>query len=119
MGAPFDEVPSYSRAERNLSCALAPIARAVLIAGLISKAGSEGGMHWRKTTRQNEWRAFLLEQQINVDLIKTMVTFNSEEGGLTRFIEYKTEHDFLGAFFACTMSKDAAERLRELVAQRS
>ncbi|STI78176.1 Uncharacterised protein [Escherichia coli] len=55
-------------------------------------------MHWRKTTRQNEWRAFLLEQQINVDLIKTMVTFNSEEGGLTRFIEYKTEHDFLGAF---------------------
>ncbi|MEG3359607.1 hypothetical protein [Escherichia coli] len=116
MGAPFDEVPSYSRAERNSE--LRPYANSLrsFDSWLNLKAGSEGGMHWRKTTRQNEWRAFLLEQQINVDLIKTMVTFNSEEGGLTRFIEYKTEHDFLGAFFACTMSKDAAERLRELVA---
>lgn len=116
MGAPFDEVPSYSRAERNPE--LRPYANSLrsFDSWLNLKAGSEGGMHWRKTTRQNEWRAFLLEQQINVDLIKTMVTFNSEEGGLTRFIEYKTEHDFLGAFFACTMSKDAAERLRELVA---
>ncbi len=116
MGAPFDEVPSYSRAERNSE--LRPYANSLrsFDSWLSLKASSEGGMHWRKTTRQNEWRAFLLEQQINVDLIKTMVTFNSEEGGLTRFIEYKTEHDFLGAFFACTMSKDAAERLRELVA---
>ncbi|ETS32966.1 hypothetical protein BB987_07060 [Photorhabdus temperata] len=116
LGAPFDEVPSYSRAERN--SALRSYANSLhsFESWLNLKAGSEGGMHWRKTTRQNEWRAFLLEQQINVDLIKTMVTFNSEEGGLTRFIEYKTEHDFLGAFFACTMSKDTAERLRELVA---
>ncbi len=116
LGAPFDEVPSYSRAERKFE--LRPYANSLrsFDSWLNLKVGSEGGMHWRKTTRQNEWRAFLLEQQINVDLIKTMVTFNSEEGGLTRFIEYKTEHDFLGAFFACTMSKDAAERLRELVA---
>lgn len=89
MGAPFDEVPSYSRAERNSE--LRPYANSLrsFDSWLNLKAGSEGGMHWRKTTRQNEWRAFLLEQQINVDLIKTMVTFNSEEGGLTRFIEYK------------------------------
>ncbi|MFE8115690.1 coiled-coil domain-containing protein [Brenneria goodwinii] len=116
LGAPFDEVPSYSRAERN--SALRSYANSLhsFESWLNLKAGREGGMHWRKTSRQSEWRAFLLEQQINVDLIKTMVTFNSEEGGLTRFIEYKTEHDFLGAFFACTMSKDTAERLRELVA---
>ncbi|MDE9533908.1 hypothetical protein [Xenorhabdus bovienii] len=116
LGAPFDDVPSYSRAERN--SALRSYANSLhsFESWLNLKAGSEGGIHWRKTTRQNEWRAFLLEQQINVDLIKTMVIFNSEEGGLTRFIEYKTEHDFLGAFFACTMSKDTAERLRELVA---
>lgn len=115
LGTPFDEVPSYSRAERNSE--LRPYANSLrsFESWLELKAGSEGGMHWRKTTRQNEWRSFLLEQQINVDLIKTMVTFNSEEGGLTRFIEYKTEYDFLGAFFACTMSKDAADRLRELV----
>lgn len=116
LGAPFDEVPSYSRAERN--SALRPYANSLhsFEDWLNLKAGSAEGIHWRKTTRGNEWRAFLLEQKINVDLIKTMVTFNSEEGGLTRFIEYKTEHDFLGAFFACTMSKDGAERLRELVA---
>lgn len=116
LGAPFDEVPSYSRAERNSE--LRPYANSLrsFESWLNLKAGNEGGMHWRKTTRQNEWRSFLLEQQINIDLIKTMVTFNSEEGGLTRFIEYKTEHDFLGAFFACTMTKDTAERLRELVA---
>ncbi|WP_313114219.1 hypothetical protein [Pseudescherichia sp.] len=116
QGTPFDEVPSYSRAERNPELRSYANSLHSFENWLNLKAGSEGGMYWRKTTRQNEWRTFLLEQQINVDLIKTMVTFNSEEGGLTRFIEYKTEHDFLGAFFACTMSKDAAERLRELVA---
>ncbi|MCT4714772.1 hypothetical protein MUA01_07255 [Enterobacteriaceae bacterium H18W14] len=116
LGIPFDEVPSYSRAERHSELRSYANSLHSFESWLNLKAGSEGGMHWRKTSRQSEWRAFLLEQQINVDLIKTMVTFNSEEGGLTRFIEYKTEHDFLGAFFACTMSKDAAERLRELVA---
>lgn len=116
LGAPFDEVPSYSRAERDSELRSYANSLHNFESWLNLKAGGEGGMHWRKTSRQSEWRTFLLEQQINVDLIKTMVTFNSEEGGLTRFIEYKTEHDFLGAFFACTMSKDAAERLRELAA---
>ncbi|TNH66768.1 MULTISPECIES: coiled-coil domain-containing protein [Aeromonas] len=116
LGTPFDEVPSYSRAERNRE--LRPYANTLhsFDGWLNLKSGGEGGMHWRKTKVNKEWRAFLLEQQINVDLIKTMVTFNSEEGGLTKFIDYKTELDFLGAFFACTMSKDTTEQLSNLVA---
>lgn len=116
LDTPFDEVPTYSRAERNPE--LRPYANSLhsFEGWLNFKAGGEGGVHWRKTKVNKEWRAFLLEQRINVDLIKTMVTFNSEEGGLTKFIDYKTEQDFLGAFFACTMSKDTTEQLRELVA---
>lgn len=115
LDTPFDEVPSYSRAERNRE--LRPYANTLhsFEGWLNQKAGGDGGVHWRKTRINKEWRAFLLEQRINVDLIKTMVTFNSEEGGLTKFIDYKTEQDFLGAFFACTMSKDTSEQLRDLV----
>lgn len=115
LDAPFDEVPSYSRAERSRE--LRPYANTLhsFESWLNQKAGGDGGMHWRKTRVNKEWREFLVEQQINVDLIKTMVTFNSEEGGLTKFIDYKTEQDFLGAFFACSMSKDTTEQLRELV----
>ncbi|ASY79762.1 hypothetical protein BJK05_07020 [Pectobacterium polaris] len=116
LGNPFDEVPSYSRAEHNRE--LRPYANSLhsFDGWLNLKSGGEGGVHWRKTKVNKEWRAFLLEQRINVDLIKTMVTFNSEEGGLTKFIDYKTEQDFLGAFFACTMSKDTTEQLSDLVA---
>ncbi|WP_107850350.1 coiled-coil domain-containing protein [Oceanimonas marisflavi] len=116
LDAPFDEVPSYSRAERNP--ALRPYANTLhsFDSWLNLKAGGDSGVHWRKTRVNKEWRTFLLEQRINIDLIKTMVTFNAEEGGLTKFIDYKTEQDFLGAFFACTMSKDTTEQLRELVA---
>ena len=116
LGTPFDEVPSYSRAEHNRE--LRPYANTLhsFDGWLNLKSGGEGGVHWRKTKVNKEWRAFLLEQRINVDLIKTMVTFNSEEGGLTKFIDYKTEQDFLGAFFACTMSKDTTEQLSGLVA---
>jgi|CEGF01.1.fsa_nt_gi hypothetical protein len=115
LDTPFDEVPSYSRAERHPE--LRPYANTLhsFEGWLNYKAGGDGGVHWRKTRINKEWRAFLLEQRINVDLIKTMVTFNSEEGGLTKFIDYKTEQDFLGAFFACTMSKDTSEQLRDLV----
>nr|WP_298055400.1 hypothetical protein [uncultured Halomonas sp.] len=115
LDAPFDEVPSYSRAERNRE--LRPYASTLpsFESWLNHKAAGEGGMHWRKTRVNKEWRAFLLEQRINIDLIKTMVTFNSEEGGLTKFIDYRTEQDFLGAFFACSMSKGTTEKLRELV----
>ena len=115
LDTPFDEVPSYSRAESNRE--LRPYANTLhsFEGWLNQKAGGDGGVHWRKTRINKEWRAFLLEQRINVDLIKTMVTFNSEEGGLTKFIDYKTEQDFLGAFFACTMSKDTSEQLRDLV----
>ena len=115
LDAPFDEVPSYSRAERNRE--LRPYANTLnsFEGWLNHKAGGDGGMYWRKTRVNKEWRAFLQEQRINIDLIKTMVTFNSEEGGLTKFIDYKTEQDFLGAFFACSMSKDTTEKLRELV----
>ncbi|MBR9754277.1 MAG: hypothetical protein GYB56_05920 [Gammaproteobacteria bacterium] len=116
LDTPFDEVPSYSRAEYNPE--LRPYANTLhsFEGWLNLKAGGNGGVHWRKTRVIKEWRAFLLEQRINIDLIKTMVTFNSEEGGLTKFIDYKTEQDFLGAFFACTMSKDTTEQLRDLVA---
>ncbi|BBO56961.1 hypothetical protein [Cobetia sp. AM6] len=116
LDTPFDEVPSYSRAEYNPE--LRPYANTLhsFEGWLNLKAGGSGGVHWRKTRVIKEWRAFLLEQRINIDLIKTMVTFNSEEGGLTKFIDYKTEQDFLGAFFACTMSKDTTEQLRVLVA---
>ncbi|MDI4660187.1 MULTISPECIES: hypothetical protein [Cobetia] len=116
LDAPFEEVPSYSRAERNPE--LRPYANTLnsFEGWLNLKTGGSGGVHWRKTRVIKEWRAFLLEQRINIDLIKTMVTFNSEEGGLTKFIDYKTEQDFLGAFFACTMSKDTTEQLRDLVA---
>jgi len=116
LDTPFDEVPSYSRAEHNPE--LRPYANTLhsFEGWLNLKAGGNGGVHWRKTRVIKEWRAFLLEQRINIDLIKTMVTFNSEEGGLTKFIDYKTEQDFLGAFFTCTMSKDATEQLSNLVA---
>ncbi|QJQ94957.1 MULTISPECIES: hypothetical protein [Halomonadaceae] len=116
LDTPFDEVPSYSRAEHNPE--LRPYANTLhsFDGWLNLKAGGDGGVHWRKTRVIKEWRAFLLEQRINIDLIKTMVTFNSEEGGLTKFIDYKTEQDFLGAFFECTMSKNTTEQLRELVA---
>ncbi|USP11849.1 hypothetical protein L1S45_09875 [Aeromonas dhakensis] len=116
LGTPFDEVPSYSRAEHNRE--LRPYANSLhsFDGWLNLKAGGDSGVHWRKTRVIKEWRTFLLEQRINIDLIKTMVTFNSEEGGLTKFIDYKTEQDFLGAFFACTMSKDTTEQLRDLVA---
>lgn len=115
LDTPFDEVPSYSRAERNRE--LRPYANTLhrFESWLNLKAGGDGGVHWRKTRVNKEWRTFLLEQRINIDLIKTMVTFNSEEGGLTKFIDYKTEREFLGAFFACSMSKDTTEQLRDLV----
>ncbi|WP_025731904.1 hypothetical protein [Carnimonas nigrificans] len=116
LGTPFDEVPSYSRAERIPR--LRPHANSLrnFEDWLNARANSEDGIHWRKTNTIKEWHAALLEQQINIDLIKMMTVFNSEEGGLTRFIDYKTEHDFLGAFFICTMSSDTTTRLRELVA---
>ncbi|MBK1781141.1 hypothetical protein JHL22_07920 [Advenella sp. WQ 585] len=115
LDTPFDEVPSYSRAERDRE--LRPYANTLhsFEGWLNFKAGGDAGVHWRKTGANKEWRSFLLEQRVNIDLIKTMVTFNSEEGGLTKFIDYKTEQDFLGAFFACTMSKDTTEQLRDLV----
>lgn len=115
LGTPFDEVPSYSRAERDVTLRSYANSLHSFESWLNVKAGSEGGLYWRKTSKLSEWRAFLLEQKINIDLIKTMVAFNAEEGGLTRFIEYKTEYDFLGVFFACTQSKEATGQLRELV----
>lgn len=70
MGAPFDEVPSYSRAERNSE--LRPYANSLrsFDSWLNLKAGSEGGMHWRKTTRQNEWRAFYWNNKLTLILSK-------------------------------------------------
>lgn len=113
-GYPFDLVPSRSRAEADES--MRPYV------GNLKQArhwlqeqvhNRDSGIHWRMPATQTEWFQALREYSVNIEIIRTLVTLNSEEGGIRKFAEYSTERSFLMAFFGCVLAPDQVESLRE------
>lgn len=112
---PFERVPSRSRAEQQPD--MKPFVGNIKLARewLKQQEGRQDGFghHWRVANTQTDWQASLKELAVNIDMIKTMVTLNSEEGGIRRFASYQSERDFLSSFFGCVMSRDNLDSLIE------
>ena len=103
---PFDIVPSRTRALDNphMKPYVGSIKQAR--AWLSEMTSQPEGFRWRVLPTNQEWRAALREHKVNHDMIKTMITFNAEEGGISNFAHYKSEQDFLASFYGCVIPKD-------------
>ncbi|MBR9883477.1 MAG: hypothetical protein GYB21_07390, partial [Oceanospirillales bacterium] len=110
---PFERVPSRSRAETLTE--MKPFVGNLKLAREWLKEQSNrqdgSGHHWRETHTQAEWNSSLKELGINIDMIKTMVTLNSEEGGIKKFASYQSERDFLSSFYGCVIARNNLDSL--------
>lgn len=105
----FDQVPSVGRAKINST--LSPHVRSLSNARhwLTLTANEQG--YWRCYSTRKEWHNALNEVNINLEMINSLITINSEEGGVSHFANYRSEQDFLEKFYACCMSSNEIESL--------
>lgn len=73
--------------------------------------------YWRYYGKRNEWHDGLREIGVNLQMIDTLITINSEEGGVSHFAKYRSESDFLQKFFACCFPSRDIDSLANTCAQ--
>lgn len=67
------------------------------------------------TTNQEQWKARLEENGLDVDLLRMQVDFNREEGGIDHFLDIKDEREFLLKFLNLTLNPQTAESTRTVL----
>lgn len=67
------------------------------------------------TTNQEQWKARLEENGLDVELLRMQVDFNRDEGGIDHFLDIKDEREFLLKFLRLTLNAQTAESTRDLL----
>ncbi|MCM2310355.1 MAG: hypothetical protein NDI84_03035 [Steroidobacteraceae bacterium] len=69
------------------------------------------------TQNHSEWERMLLNQGLDVEMLRHQVDFNRHEGSMDdAFLDFKTEHEFVRRFLTLSMKTDVADGVRESIA---
>jgi len=112
----FEHIPTAGRARQHPD--MAPHTESLAAARKwLNRQKVANPRHWRPYKVRKEWHDALREIGINLQTINTLITINSEEGGVSHFARYKSEYDFLQKFFACCFSAREIATLAETCEQ--
>lgn len=113
----FESIPSYGRAKYNVEFEQYTD-RLKDAKHWITQKISQERAYWRISHSRNEWQEGLSEVGINLEMIASLITINSEEGGVSHFSNFKNEQDFLEKFYACCIPSVEIDSLQSSCANQ-